>query len=99
MKLPIQAQPVSRTVSSTMLAKKATNAVGASWSCSECALSFVQCGWAAMDGPKPFRDCLVGLGAEGCADCNAEVVDWIIRNGGGGGRERPLPPGFGRDIF
>jgi hypothetical protein len=96
MKLPIQAQPVSRKVSSTMLAKKATNAVGASWSCGECALSIAQCGWAIKDGPKPFRDCLAGLGAEGCADCPVEVNDWVVAHWGGGrpshGGHPPGPP-------
>ena len=85
MKLPIQAQPVSRKVSSTMLAKKATNAVGASWSGSECALSIADCGWTLVgSGTKAFRDCLERAGAEQCHDCGVEVTNWVEKHGGGG---------------
>jgi ribosomal protein L37AE/L43A len=91
MKLPIQAQPVSRKVSSTMISKKAANAVGASWSCSECGLSLAQCGFTLVtEGPKPFWECIMRSRSEECADCYAEVQDWILKNAG-----VPYPGGDG----
>jgi hypothetical protein len=82
-----------------MLAKKVTNAVGASWSCSECGLAIAQCGWTLVkERPLPFRDCLTRSGGAGCDRCDVEVGDWIVRHAGGDGRERPLPRDYGRDI-
>lgn len=78
MKLPIQAQPVSRRVSSTMLAKKATNAVGASFgnACdgkeAECSWTFAACAPAVFGGPAGIAGCLAGIGAAGCFDCFME---------------------------
>jgi hypothetical protein len=93
MKLPIQAQPVSRKVSSAMLAKKATNAVGASSACD------AACGWAAAactasfitTGGLGLLPCLVAIGAANCYDCVVEILTPTNWGGGGGGGGRPNP--------
>ena len=70
MKLPIQAQPVMRNVSSVRISAALISGVTAS----ECDMS--TCGWAiaacapaVFGGPTGVAGCLIGLGAGGCVDC------------------------------
>ena len=75
MKLPMQACPIMRSVSSVGIADTRMSGVTAS------ACDAAHCGWAigacvvsAVFGPAAVGACLIGTGALDCRDCIADVI-------------------------
>jgi hypothetical protein len=87
MKLPIQSQPVMRSVSSVRISAGLMSGVTASECGSECAWAVAGCAATAPFGYGAVASCLIGIGATSCRDCVWEILK--SGPGCGGPGQRP----------
>lgn len=113
MKLPIQARPIVRSVSSVKISDALRSGVTPSCNIGECGWIAGTCtgvGIASYIGGGPVgaaaavSGCLATTIATSpdCRPClpvlHDMIMEEVIKSGGGDGREGPLPPGHGKDI-
>lgn len=75
MKLPIQARPIMRSVSSVRISHSLMSGVTSSeCNMTNCGVYMGVCGISALGGPVPFSACMVALGGITCRDCISNLI-------------------------